>query len=191
MRSINANRNPIVTPHRCGVYGALRSIMCWMRWFRFVTFADMACGDNIGRIADTPDAGAPLLPRSSARIIVPPEQLTRAEPALQTRRHARRRRRRRKVCHVNKEATRSSLVRRALQVHTTMTYSGWEPACGAKVKHVPASISARDMWAQFIAARKPVVIDGLLDDAAWHGERWVRNRSLTQEQPRVSAGQGR
>lgn len=52
-------------------------------------------------------------------------------------------------------------------------YEGWMPREGEGVPVEPASISEGDMWAKYVSKRRPVVLDGTLDDDAWHGERWT------------------
>lgn len=67
-----------------------------------------------------------------------------------------------------------------------MGYRGWEPDGGA-VERVPSTISAADMYARYISQRRPVVLEGALDDDAWRGARWVRG-ALTRDGPVVLDG---
>ena len=54
------------------------------------------------------------------------------------------------------------------------TYTGWKPGPDdTSVPHEPSSISAIDMWTNYIKNRKPVVLDGFPDDPEWRGERWT------------------
>lgn len=49
-------------------------------------------------------------------------------------------------------------------------YKGWT---GGAVAVEPPSIDAQRMWREYIRARRPVVIDGLLDDSDWRGSAWT------------------
>ena len=52
-------------------------------------------------------------------------------------------------------------------------YAGYVPRAGDRVAVEPASLSAHDMWTRYIAPRKPVVLQGLLDDPQWRGTSWT------------------
>ena len=53
-------------------------------------------------------------------------------------------------------------------------YEGWAPAPEDRTVPVePSSIGAKEMWTKYIEPRRPVVLQGLLDDQCWHGEKWV------------------
>ncbi|WFD27771.1 hypothetical protein MNAN1_002776 [Malassezia nana] len=54
-----------------------------------------------------------------------------------------------------------------------MPYDGWVPEAGAVVPVEPASLDAQTMWTKYIRCRRPVVLDGLLDDVAWKGNQWT------------------
>jgi hypothetical protein len=66
-----------------------------------------------------------------------------------------------------------------------MPYQGYAPD-GGTVDIVPASIGATEMWRRYIQPRRPVVLNGLLDDAAWHGDKWVRRLYRTADARRIS-----
>lgn len=50
-------------------------------------------------------------------------------------------------------------------------YNGW--AGGSAIAVEKPSIDAERMWQEYIKARRPVVIDGLLDDKDWKGTEWT------------------
>ncbi|TKY89826.1 hypothetical protein EX895_001123 [Sporisorium graminicola] len=54
------------------------------------------------------------------------------------------------------------------------TYEGWLPAeSSPRIAKVSNSISPADMWTHFISQRRPVIIDGLLQDPEWNASRWT------------------
>ncbi|PKI84213.1 hypothetical protein MVES1_001487 [Malassezia vespertilionis] len=52
-------------------------------------------------------------------------------------------------------------------------YAGWVPLEDEPIAAERASITAEKMWDIYISKRRPVLFDGLLDDPAWHGDRWT------------------
>ncbi|CDR99090.1 hypothetical protein [Sporisorium scitamineum] len=54
------------------------------------------------------------------------------------------------------------------------TYEGWQPSkAHPRIVKVTNTISPADMWTHFISQRRPVVIDGLLQDPEWKASRWT------------------
>ncbi|CBQ68297.1 conserved hypothetical protein [Sporisorium reilianum SRZ2] len=53
-------------------------------------------------------------------------------------------------------------------------YEGWLPSqSNPSIAKVNNRISPADMWTHFISQRRPVVIDGLLQDPEWNASRWT------------------
>lgn len=64
---------------------------------------------------------------------------------------------------------------------SSSAYAGYVPRAGDAVAVEPASLSAHDMWERYIAPRKPVVLNGLLDDPQWRGTSWTDLAHLRQQ----------
>ena len=64
---------------------------------------------------------------------------------------------------------------------SSSAYAGYVPRAGDRVAVEPASLSAHDMWERYIAPRKPVVLNGLLDDPQWRGTSWTDLAHLRQQ----------
>ncbi|WFD30591.1 hypothetical protein MSPP1_001612 [Malassezia sp. CBS 17886] len=61
-----------------------------------------------------------------------------------------------------------------------MPYTGWTPARGEPVAVRGADTGADAMWTEFVAPRRPVVLDALLDDPEWHGTQWTNLAYLAE-----------
>ena len=80
--------------------------------------------------------------------------------------------------------SRAQRAPRARATQVVNNYSGWRPEGPGphEVAVAPASISPRDFFEQFVAQRRPCVVDGHPLDAAWKARRlrflWGARRAL-------------